>query len=105
MNPQTPFCPNLDCPARGQVGRGNISVHSHSQCRYRCRECRQTFAATKAPHFTGCTRPASCSPRSSRCWHMAVRCRPLLPPFTETNAPSQTGKRVPGRTVKACTNT
>jgi hypothetical protein len=29
MNPQDTFCPNIDCPARGQTGKGNIGVHSH----------------------------------------------------------------------------
>jgi hypothetical protein len=28
MNPQEIFCPNMDCPARGQTGKGNIHVHS-----------------------------------------------------------------------------
>ena len=47
MNPQTQFCHNLECPARGQVGQGNIRVHSHVEQRYRCTTCGQTFAATK----------------------------------------------------------
>jgi transposase-like protein len=47
MNPQTQFCHNPQCPARGQVGQGNIRVHSQMERRYRCTICRQTFAATK----------------------------------------------------------
>jgi transposase-like protein len=51
MNPQTPFCHNLQCPARGQRGQGNIRVHSQSERRYRCTTCGQTFAATKGTPF------------------------------------------------------
>ena len=28
MDPTTTFCPNRDCPARGQTGQGNIGIHS-----------------------------------------------------------------------------
>src|SRR5918994_695692 len=51
MNPQTEFCHNLQCPARGQVGQGNIRVHSPIEQRYRCTRCGQTFAATKGTPF------------------------------------------------------
>jgi transposase-like protein len=47
MNPQTQFCHNAACPARGQVGRGNIRIHSQKERRYRCLSCGQTFSATK----------------------------------------------------------
>ena len=46
MNPQTQFCPNLACPARSQVGAGNITIHSQKQRRYRCKGCRKTFSET-----------------------------------------------------------
>jgi transposase-like protein len=46
MNPMSQFCHNLDCPARGQVGLGNITIHSQKEQRYRCKSCRKTFAAT-----------------------------------------------------------
>ena len=46
MDPQTQFCPNPACPARGLVGEGNIRVHSHQERRYRCWRCGRTFAAT-----------------------------------------------------------
>jgi transposase-like protein len=46
MNPQTQFCHNPACPARGQVGQGNIAVHSQKERRYRCTRCGRTFAAT-----------------------------------------------------------
>jgi len=51
MNPQTQFCHNPQCRARGQVGQGNIRVHSQAEQRYRCLSCRQTFAATKGTPF------------------------------------------------------
>jgi len=51
MDPQTVFCPNSDCPARGQVGQGNIGVHSHKEHRYICHVCHKTFAKTKGTAF------------------------------------------------------
>ena len=51
MNPQAVFCPNYKCPARGQVGKGNISVHSQQEKRYECDVCETTFAATKGTIF------------------------------------------------------
>ena len=51
MDPQTPFCHNPDCPARGQTGQGNIRVHSQKERRYRCLTCGQTFAATRGTPF------------------------------------------------------
>ena len=51
MDPQTQFCHNPACPARGQVGQGNIRVHSWTERRYRCQTCRQTFAATAGTVF------------------------------------------------------
>jgi transposase-like protein len=47
MDPQTVFCPNFDCPARGQLGKGNIGVHQHRERRYICHVCHKTFSATK----------------------------------------------------------
>jgi len=51
MNPMTQFCHNLDCPARGQLGQGNITIHSQKERRYRCTACRKTFAATTGTPF------------------------------------------------------
>jgi transposase-like protein len=51
MNPQSQFCHNPQCPARGQRGQGNMRVHSHTEPRYRCRICGQTFAATTGTPF------------------------------------------------------
>jgi transposase-like protein len=51
MDPQSVFCPNIDCSARGQVGKGNISVHSQKERRYKCAACDKTFAETKGTAF------------------------------------------------------
>jgi hypothetical protein len=39
MDPQAVFCPNEACPASGQVGKGNISVHSQKERRYKYTVC------------------------------------------------------------------
>jgi transposase-like protein len=46
MNPQELFCPNQDCPSRGQAGQANIGVQSKKERRYRCKVCNTTFAET-----------------------------------------------------------
>ena len=51
MDPQTVFCPNLDCPARGQVGQGNIGVFHNKEHRYICHQCHKTFTETKGTPF------------------------------------------------------
>ncbi len=51
MNPQDVWCPNWDCPARGQVAQGNIGVHSHKERRYRCHVCGKTFGARHGTIF------------------------------------------------------
>lgn len=51
MDPQTVFCPNSACPARGQSGKGNISIHSRQERRYICNVCGTTFAETKGTPF------------------------------------------------------
>lgn len=51
MDPTTTFCPNLTCPARGQIGQGNIGVHSRKDRRFLCTECHKTFSATKGTAF------------------------------------------------------
>jgi len=47
MDPTAVFCPNRACPARGQVGQGNIGVHSRKEQRFMCTQCHKTFSATK----------------------------------------------------------
>lgn len=51
MNSAELFCPNLACPARGAVGKGNIGVHSEKTKRYICHICEQTFSASKGTLF------------------------------------------------------
>ena len=51
MNSAELFCPNLACPARGAVGKGNIGVHSQPKQRYICHVCKQTFSASKGTLF------------------------------------------------------
>jgi transposase-like protein/IS1 family transposase len=51
MDPTTVFCPNEDCHARGQIGQGNIGVHSRKDQRFICQECHKTFSATKGTVF------------------------------------------------------
>ena len=51
MNPQEIFCPNIDCHARGQIGKGNIGVHSQVEKRYICHECQKTFTETQGTIF------------------------------------------------------
>ncbi len=53
MNSQAVFCPNLDCPARGQRGQDNIGIHSQKARRYICRVCQKTFSERKGTVFYG----------------------------------------------------
>jgi len=45
------FCPNELCPARGQIGEGNITVHDRKKRRYRCNVCRKPFSERKGTPF------------------------------------------------------
>lgn len=51
MNPEQLFCPNIDCPARGQSGEGNIIIHSQKEKRCKCQLCGKTFAIRKGSLF------------------------------------------------------
>jgi transposase-like protein len=51
MDPQSVFCHNWACPARGQRGKGNIGVHSLKERRYICHQCGHTFTATQGSAF------------------------------------------------------
>ena len=53
MHPQEQFCHNIDCPARGQLGKGNITIHSQKGQRYRCTICESTFTSTKGTALFG----------------------------------------------------
>jgi transposase-like protein len=51
LDPTTIFCPNLACPASGQIGQGNMGIHSRREQRFMCTVCHQTFTATPGPAF------------------------------------------------------
>ncbi len=51
MDSHTTFCPNPECPAKGQTAKGNIVIHSQKHLRYKCKECGQTFTQTKGTPF------------------------------------------------------
>src|SRR3982751_6586048 len=51
MDPTTTFCPNRNCPARGQIGQGNIGIHSQKEQRFICHACHKTFSARKGTVF------------------------------------------------------
>ncbi len=53
MEPLEQFCPNLACCARGQKGRGTITIHDRKGQRYRCQMCKQTFSARCGTMFEG----------------------------------------------------
>lgn len=45
------FCPNPKCEWVGQIGAGNIGIHSAREKRLICHRCRKTFAATTGTPF------------------------------------------------------
>jgi transposase-like protein len=47
------FCPQMECPARGQRGEGNIWVHSRQPVRYKCTVCGKTFRERAGTIFFG----------------------------------------------------
>src|SRR6478672_5385483 len=57
MDPLAQFCHNPDRPAGGQLGSGNIRIHSRKQPRYLCSTCGRTFAATRDTPFYRLKKP------------------------------------------------
>lgn len=53
MNPQEQFCPNMECRARGKVGKGNIVAHSQKEKRCKCTACGKTFSIRKGTALYG----------------------------------------------------
>lgn len=51
MNSQAAFCPHEACVAKGQVGQGNIVIHSRADQRYMCKECQKTFTERTGTPF------------------------------------------------------
>ena len=46
MDPTATFCPNLGCLTRGQLGKGDIRIHSRKDQRFLCTERKKTYSAT-----------------------------------------------------------
>jgi transposase-like protein len=51
MNPLDVFCPNMACPARGQVNKGNVIGHGRKRPRFRCTVCGTTFSPRSSTPF------------------------------------------------------
>ena len=51
LAPTTTCCPHWNCPARGQIGRGNIGIHSQQEQRFICHACHTTCSARKGTVF------------------------------------------------------
>jgi transposase-like protein len=43
----------MDCPARGKVEEGHITIHSQKERRYKCEVCGQTFSETRGTALYG----------------------------------------------------
>lgn len=54
MDPHEVFCLNLECPARGQLGKGNVRVLSQQEQRYECSLCGATWSVRKGTPFYRC---------------------------------------------------
>ena len=76
MDPTTTFCPNVACPARGQIGQGNIGIHSRKDQRFLCTECHKTFSATKGTVFYRLRTSAETVSLVVTCLPMGVHCKP-----------------------------
>src|SRR5437868_12520130 len=53
MDPSKQFCLNQTCRARGQIGAGNIRIHSSHPQRSRCWTCKKTFSARRGTMMEG----------------------------------------------------
>jgi len=51
MDSTNVFCPNEACPARGQLGKGNLTVHDRKKRRYRCTVCKKPFSQRHGTPF------------------------------------------------------
>jgi len=51
MDPTPTFCPNRNCPARGQTGQGNLSIHAQQEHRCIWHACQKTFSARTGTVF------------------------------------------------------
>ena len=53
MDASKQFCPNKECPSRGQISQGNIVIHQKSRPRYKCKTCERTFSARTGTALEG----------------------------------------------------
>jgi transposase-like protein/IS1 family transposase len=53
MNLQTVFCPNMACPDKHEVGKGNIVAHDPKRYRCKCKSCGKTFSYRWGTMFYG----------------------------------------------------
>jgi hypothetical protein len=51
LDPSQQFCFNHECPDYGEVGKGNVYIHSYKERRYGCHPCKGTFAETRGTMF------------------------------------------------------
>lgn len=51
MHPQPLFCPNGDCPSRGQHNPNPLVVHASLRNRWRCKVCNKTFSGKKGTPY------------------------------------------------------
>ena len=58
MNACEQFCSNVHCPKRGQIGQGNLKLHSRNEGRLGCTECQRTFSVTTSTPFFGLKKEA-----------------------------------------------
>jgi len=57
MDATKQFCPNLECKSRGEIGQGNIVIHSRKRLRYKCKTCGRTFNYRVGTAIEGLRKP------------------------------------------------
>ncbi len=103
MNPHAVFCPNPDCPARGQVNEGNIWIHARTPPRYRCTISGKTFSGRAGTlYYRRSTDEATitCVVDPGGLWLSPIR-RPRPPSGCDARR-SRTGRTPQGDNAKRC---
>src|SRR5436189_6147060 len=57
MDASKQFCPNVECPSRGQRGQGNIVSHGTKRPGYKCKTCRKRCSARTGTALEGIRKP------------------------------------------------
>jgi transposase-like protein len=57
MDATKQFCPNSECKSRGEIGQGNIVIHSRKRLRYQCKTCGRTFNYRTGTAIEGLHKP------------------------------------------------